>query len=429
MILQQTREPIQGIKKGVIGLFLFAYSVFLSFGNFFRFIHVPFFTDNLLLSEGVLYIFALMAALFLSKTKGFYRIGLFCFLIFLSTIYGGFLNGFEIKPFLYGIRLVMMVFCSFVLGEIFYQVFQDKLVKFLRFSLFPYTVSLVLGLLIYICFPKLEEFFLFLENYQIVFYGDPHIRRYVSVLFDPNMYAVVSFLPYLSCFIIYKITNKFKYLVFSNVFLLTVFLTWSRSGIATIIFLLGLIALNELLNRPVIIFGRTSFLFRSCVLISLFFCIFFSQDQAIYFLKRSVGISNDVSALFRFESFKTGLMALRENLFLGIGYNYLSLGGDRVNFIDSSLLGAMTCFGVVPFVFFSGYLFFQLVLLKRRINYFKNAHPFFCRYFNYFFYYLLVVILFSSLFNNILFYCFWLIPALSSLFYILKLSQALRRDV
>lgn len=401
----------------------FVYLIFMSFGNFFRFLHLPVFRDNILASEGLLYFFAFAYLITVKMNKGFYQLLILSGIILASCAYGSIIHVKDPRAFLYAMRLICTLFASYALGDMFWKKYRFDIQKFLHFFLFPFALWIVFGFIIYFVFPSLADFWQFLKGHNVVFYGDAHNRRFVTVIFDPNIYGAIVFLPILGSFILYKLTQRAKYLLLTNIFIVTAVLTWSRSGITALFILLLIVLVRTVLSKRIYFSSRFS-LFNALICSLLFFLLpVLCSSDFQFFFSRFYNVANDGSALCRLQSFQTGLSILQNYPLLGIGYNYLPPFLDGLNFLDSSILGLLVCFGIFPFSILAFIGAIRFFLLKRHLNSLSSLNPFLYEFCSVFLYYILVTIIFSSQFNNVLFFSFWIIPSLSCLIYIGKMTQ------
>lgn len=366
--------PIFSLRRGYQNLILFLFGAFLIAGQFFRLIRVPVIPSSFSLLEALLYLFVL--PIYLSKLrKSFFFIAITVF----STTYGSFLHGFDSISVFYAIKLSFMIMAGVVIGEILHQ--RYGLEECLDFFLRTFTVLLLIGGVIFFVFPKAHLFFAYIENFGIRFYGDPHERRFISPLFDPNYYAAVACLPLILSWI------RKKYLL-SFFFLLSILLTFSRSGIATCFVLL----LFRGKNLPLFILGV------------LFGTIFFYEEIASFW-GRIVHIAADESALARLDTFKTGAAFFLRHPFFGVGYHYSSpLFFAEFGRLapDSSILITLIDFGLIPTLFFLFCAFFWSIRKLQSSS-----------LFNWLYAYLILCIFFTSQFNNLLYYQYWLIPMIA----------------
>jgi hypothetical protein len=384
---------------------------FLAFGNFFRLIESTLFPDGWLVSEAFLYGLCIISCYFIAipARHKVLILSSIC-LIFCSFFYGCYLQGFEVSAALYVARWSGALIAIYILFRICYDLFDGSIEKFFSYLCKAYTLSLLLGFVLYIFFPVSEKLWMWLEDNHVGFYGDPHIGRFVSVYFDPNYYACISVFIFLLTSYLYGVTQKKRYFFLSVAFVLSCFLTWSRSGIALLLAILAYQGYGA--------FTRSVFS-RKRIYISLCFCLagaaylIIYQEETKVFLDRIVYFLEDESAAYRFDTFQFGLDLLEQYPLFGIGVNFLhqytvlALG---LNSLDSSLLALLVQIGIVPFVFLFGYACYKAFSFFSYNQVWKTKEKKMPHFLGLFGWYGLCVLLFASQFNNLLFYPFWLLP-------------------
>jgi len=390
---------------------IFVFFIFIVFGNALRIIPAQSWQGNFLITEIFVGLSSLLAFFFLkiSMKKMLFFLS-FAMVVIFSTTYGTIHNGFNFYCFLYAPRLVMMVFSSMILGEIFYQKFSNDVISFFKFFVNVFLISTFCGFLIYFFLPNSIEFWLYLQQYNITFNGDPHQGRFISMFFDPNFYATIAIMPLImSCFLLKH--NKF-YSVVLLVFLISVFLTISRSGIGTGFLTLMMIGMINLKRQ-----WRISFF--SVFMIILFFLvvtivIWMKSDFFIALCHRFIYMMEDPSAASRFNTMQKGIDILSNNLLLGTGYNYL----ERL-LVDSSVIVTFITFGsiisIIGLIIFLTWSFSSW----QRVKKLSVEHKLLQNAYQCFYVYLLAVIVFSCQFNDVLYMQFWLILFLSTFSYLL----------
>lgn len=356
-------------------------SIFLFFvlGQFLRLVPLPYFPSNFSLAEGLVYVLTLPIYLF-----HFRKSHLLIAVILLSTLYGALLSGFEFSAFLYSVKLIAMIGAGVILGE---TLLKQKNIDYL---LLVFSAVLTLGAVIFFVFPKAHLFFLLLNEYGIHFEGDPHLRRFISPFFDPNYYAAIACIPFLIA-----LSRGKK--VLASLLALSILLTFSRSGIATLILLL----VFHLRKIPLIIMGAAVVMF------------FFWEELGMRFLE----IGQDPSAYARLETFRDGLNLFWDHAFFGLGYHYMGPiffeEWGRLS-PDSSLLITLVDFGLIPTLAFAFYgVFWSLKHFQ------KKQDPLFRPLY----FYLIICIFFTSQFNNLLYYPYWLIPMTALFTYLTRSSE------
>ena len=378
-------RAIFSLSKGYNRLILFSFVLFLTLGQFMRLIPLPYFPSHFSLAEGLLYVLVIPLYFCRIRKSMWLLLG-----IVLSTLYGSLLNGLDFTSALYGAKLISMIIAGVVIGDVLFR--QYTLDQCIDFFLKVFSIVLLFGTIIFFVFPKAHLFFAFLDQYGVHFLGDPHQRRFISPFFDPNYYAAIACIPLILTWI------RGKKLLFFF-FLASILLTFSRSGIATCLALL----LLQMRKLPILL-----------VLGILASCFYF--DECMIFLERLVHLAEDESALARLDTFREGLQFFWQHPFFGVGYHYLAplffLEFGRLA-PDSSLLITLIDFGLIPT------LLFALYGVYWSIRQFHKKQP---RLFFWLYIYLLLCIFFTSQFNNLLYFQYWLIPMIA-LFTFLNRSQ------
>lgn len=392
---------------------LFFVALFLIVGNLSRIVSLPGFRDNVPLFSMTLYAVCLIYAAFHRKTLRFaLRPWPVYLVILLSSLYGVMANGFQLSAVLYSVRLVLLLFSAMVVGRLLFTLTEYRVKRVIDYILTIYMLVFIAGILIYLLFPDSTVFWNFLAQYGVVFNGDPHQRRFYSTYFDPNYYSAIICLPLFLSLITYQETSRGKYLVCLGLFALSLVLAGSRSGLGTLL-LMSLVYLVEQLTRlPLIkLRRRTLYAVIAGFLILLVSYPLYSNNLSTL-ISRIVGISDDPSAFSRVTTFEYGLGLLQASPFLGVGYNYLTqmMTDFQVFSVDASILATAINFGIpltlMALILLAGctWLLFKrskgmqegMLLLRRTILYFLA--------------YLWIVILFASVFNNVLYYEYWLFP-------------------
>ena len=402
------------LKKAASSVLLSVFSFYLISGNLFRVVELSFLRDNILITEFFLYILSVLNLLMIGKCSRF--VFFLILLVALSCCYGCIIHGFFLASAMHAIRLILMICSGYVLGELFYQKFRDSFESFLHYFLKIYSINALLGFLIYLLFPSSVDFWNLLARFGIVFHGDPHYGRFVSVYFDPNFFGAIGCLPFLFAFSTYKKSRRWQDLSKVLLFAAGVVLTLSRSGIATLIFMLVSLLVCHL--RNIRYFMVRSGFFRIILLgiLGAGFLIFFRSEQVEYFIHRFFHMKEDVSAQGRLDSFLFGIEVLEQNPVLGIGYDFLRLIGpelERFSSIDSSVLSTFIFFGIPLSICFFIWVGFWFRRLYQKLDQLKDAYLKFADFYQNIIIYVVICIVFSSQFNNLLYYQFWLIPILS----------------
>jgi hypothetical protein len=335
--------------------------------------------------------------------------------------------GFDQVAFLYMIRFIMIFIVASSLAVAAYKKFKNRYDILFKKILSFYTVGLIIGYLIYIFFPRSNQLWSFLSAHGIVFHGDPHTNRFISTYFDPNFYSIIAIIPLLLSLLLYKKTTHFIYLLFALFFIISIFLTVSRSGTASLIILL-----TYLLTSKLLIIFKTRKIKKNTISSILIIFIFILILYPLYsqkintLLGRVANIKYDESAYSRYLSFLFAVDIIKKYSFFGMGYNYLApymLSRGMQSSVDSSILAAICNFGILftLIIFFMVFIF--LINLYKKIKSLNDTNlSFFVKIL---YSYLIIVIFFASNLNNILFYFFWILPVTFILFYLSLLSKNL----
>lgn len=397
------------VKRLYFLLFLGVFALFLSMGNFFRICQLSLFPSHYSLVEGVLYLLA--APIYFSKPR---KSQLLIVCIGISTLYGTLLHGVDWTALLYSFKLMGMIAAGVGVGEGLYFIFADRFDSGIGFLIKIYSIMLVFGWIIFFLFPSAEVFFQFLLQYGIQFGGDPHQRRFISTLFDPNFYSAIACLPFLFTWIL---KDKYPYYYpLSLLFLASILLSWSRSGIGTCLILIGAMTLYRLFHLKGILL-RPKRLLGALFLISVFTLSFsFFQREFFYFSRRTIDLGNDPSAYARLESFIESFHYFWKYPLFGTGFNYLTpFLKDNVGIStpDSSLLHTVGNFGIIPTFLFALLGIVWSIRRFQSLRVLKEKNIFIGKIFSWLYIYLLICIMFSGQFNNLLYYQFWLIPIIA----------------
>ncbi len=405
------------LKKAFFSCAIFSFFLLISLGNFFRFLENSLFSDNLIVSEALLYFFSLASLFFLSiSKKALLRFFTLTSCVMCSFFYGCFLLEFDPRAGLYAVRLIFYFVTSYSLASIFYERFQGALHLLCGFFFKAYAIALILGAVLYTVFPSSNLLWDLLNSYHIGFRGDPHVGRFVSVYFDPNYYASISGFAFLVSSYLYFVTEKKMYRWGGYAFFLSGVLTWSRSGIAVLVALILYKALPFLLEGR---FRKKEAVLFIFTLSLCFFAGLFYREELGVFMDRTLHFFEESSALCRLETFRLGLDLLAKFPLFGLGIGFLYQYTQKevsLSSLDSSLLSLLVQIGIVPFCLLLIYgLYKSFVLFKM-----KDFHS---PFLSWLIFYLITVGLFASQFNNILFYPFWLLPLLTTCIFIIRSGE------
>ena len=411
------RSPSKPNSFGSENLLLAIVFTYLTLGNLPRIIALPGFNDNLPLSEIVLYLSMGLYCLVRPQALAFTLNYLFPLYVIIaaSYLYGTFLNGLELLPTLFALRLIALLFSGHVLGFILFRRFRNSLGAF-NYFLFVYLFTAAIAFLIYVLFPDSVRLWNYLETFGITFNGDPHQRRLVSSYLDPNYYAAIACLPLLLSVLNYRKTQKYRYLALVTIITLSIVFSISRSGIATAGLVLTFIGAQSFWRSFSKRKLRSSMvLFIPLVLAAAALASPLYADDIARIVERTRNVAVDPSALARLASFRFGWEVFTENPLLGVGYNYLSsytLAVSTLSSVNSSPQAILINFGLLLSLVLIGMFAIWLTRLYKvaRTCTKRWGKPSFMDTFTLFVLYLLAAIVFTSQFNNLLFYQFWLVP-------------------
>jgi O-antigen ligase len=409
-------------------LIILIISLYIIAGNLPRFISIHGFRDNVLITEIILFATLLLYGLFTKKIfNSLIKFSIIYIVIIYSFLYGVLINGFEIKPLLYSVRLILIILCANVAGYLLFHVFRTNIKRTFKYILNNYLVVLIISAFIYIVFPNSFEFWRFLSQYGIMFHGDPHIHRLVSTYLDPNYYSVIAIIPLVISLYLFSVTREKKQLMFILLIMSSIFLTGSRSGIVAMLLLF-----TAILFRHVVIANSFTKTGVRAVLIISVLSLVASPLYISNITRMLIRLSNilvDPSALHRLHSFIMGLELVFERPLFGIGYNYLSShiesSGGHLSSVDSSLLSMIINFGsIASFIIISLFILWLIIIFKRS----KYADRDFITFLQNFIVYIFIVMFFAANFNNLLFYQFWLFPIIMIGTYLTKYLREVKHE-
>lgn len=314
-----------------------------TFGEFGKY---PFGSTNP--SVGITDILATLTILFLLiwrigiKKSLFLPLGYKLLLIFFGWSILGLVISGQFSGGLYLIRFI--IYSSlFLVGYFLIKEDKNNLDKiFLKIVLSGIIVSL-LGFIQLVILPDLSS---------LTWLGfDPHKNRLVSSFLDPNFVATFLNICLSVNFYLYYKFKKSKYLILGGVLLITLFLTFSRSGY--LMFLIQFLGVSFLYSKKILVAG-----------LLLIVLLFLSVPQFNERIKGAFLV--DKSAIERISSWKNGYIIFRENPIFGVGFNNLKIILDSQNLlksfenesthssagVDSSFLFVLATTGILGFVLF-----------------------------------------------------------------------------
>lgn len=401
VLIRRRNKSVISLKTVYIQAIIYFFAFFMIGGNFFRFFSLISDKNSISIIEIAFYLISI--PLYFSKVRK--SLGLLC-AIGLSTGYGFLQHGWETLSILYSCKLLAMIIAGVALGDALFWKYAVDPKKGLIYLKNIFLGVMLVGWTIFLLFPNAQLFFSLLNEHKIIFHGDPHQNRFISPFFDPNYYAAIACIPFMLSLLL-------KRYFWAVCFFISVLFTWSRSGITTFVLLLCvLFFLGKAITGQEKLNLRKWKIFGLCGAVFLILIPYFSEEISI-FCNRFFYLSEDASALNRLESFKMGLHYFLIHPFFGWGFDYFAKAfweETNMTAIDSSVLFTLINFGLIPFLcflFIGIYLFFNHFFQILSI---KDKNAFLMKAFFWLYIYLLIIVLFTSQFNHIIYYQFWLIP-------------------
>lgn len=402
------------------------FAVYLILGNLPRVISAEGFGNYLLLTEALLYLTAGVYALLHPRILAYVltRFAVVYVVVLTSFLRGVVEFGFDAIPLLFSLRVIAFFFSGGVIALALKRKMRNQLRAVLDYFILVYLGVALLSLTILVVFPNSVHLWGFLSRFGVEFIGDPHRNRLVSTYLDPNFYGAVAVLPFLIGVVAFRHTGRQRYLLFTLLTLLTIVLTVSRTGLATLLAVVSVVIIQAFFNlsrRSRLRWG-TVLLVPPLLLTALAASPLY-LDSVIRVVERTRTVAADPSALARLRSFERGWEVFLEHPLIGIGFDYLSSSMTPMGKIavDSSLLVLLIDFGVLATAFL-GLLVSAWVLIRFRK--FQLTHDLFAfDTFSLLVLYLFVAIVFTSQFNDLLFYQFWVLPMIVLFTYLNSLSK------
>lgn len=329
-------------------------------------------------------------------------------LIIFSIIVNNLAASSILNALIYLLRFVLFIHLSYLLA-CFYKK-QNKALKVIKIINFCYLLVCLIGFFQFVFFPVAFDWYGLFGRFGATWNGDPHIDRIVSTDFDPN-YLSCCLLIGLACTLYlfsYEIKThlnkrhkiylyQIKYLIFIAIYLVTILLTKSRSGLlgAAILFFIMLIMHIDLTRV------KLSYVLGFFAILGIgIYLIGFSN---ITVFERIRSMFADASAAARLTSLQKGIGIANDTYYLGIGYNllpqYVEATTGAINTqtgggLDSSFVLVLVTTGIIGLVVF---VLHEASLI--RIS--KNSS-------------LAIGLIVASIiicnFNNLLFYSLWICP-------------------
>jgi len=408
-----------------------AVAFYLVIGNLTRVVPLPGLSNDVPLTEFIVYAAAMWTLLRRPEwgAKVVQWMAAPAMIILASGIYGMLVNGPALLPLLYPVRLVLLLGSGVVVGIGLGEA-TGPVETHLRRITYLYVVAFGVGFAILVLFPDSTSLWSTLQRYGVEFHGDPHVRRLVSTYLDPNYFAAIAVFPISISLVLYASSFRLRDLVIGFIGLAALMLTKSRSGLGTLVLtLVPLMAI--ILGRPlsrrgvrptqVVGVGLT-------VAVALIGGPLFLQPLAAT-IHRIATIQHDASARARLHSFEFGDSIFLDRPLFGIGYNYLLKPAEKArgtHTVDSSVQATLISFGLIGTLTLLSLVVTWGLRTLARVKRFRARHPgsldarVLHLAFRAYTIYVLATVVFASLFNNVLYYPFWLLPmtALGAYFFV-----------
>lgn len=271
------------------------------------------------------------------------------------------LNGYEIKQIAYGllysVRIIATLAATIIVTNVFkkYEISRDKICNYFINN---YLVVCVIGIFQLIVFPVAFDFYDIFYNFGVYFSNpDPHINRLLSTYFDPNFLSACLIIPTILAVDFFSKTGKKKYLIEAAVFIWTIVLTVSRSGVAGVCLALFIYAIVTLKfeDREIKKSKGTKRAFFVMITTAVIF-IFLTVFTNVRVFKRILGTLEDDSTYARVSDWSAGMKVIEKTpepgeegepkkgnnilgTVLGIGYNMIGFSEQNAGKVSSAVFG------------------------------------------------------------------------------------------
>ncbi len=307
-------------------------------------------------------LFFLTYALFIKKKLIFPRRVIIPALLFIFYALSSLIlqaNNFSFSQMIISAAFLFRFFIYFLLFIVIHNIIARKEISgWLSLMLFIGFVFAILGFV---------QFVIFRDLTFLAYYGwDPHQRRIVSTLLDPNftgaIFAILA--AFSTSFYLYKKRNS--YLILTAVFFLAVILTFSRSSYLAL--LVAMATIGFLKSPRVLV-----------ITIAIFLLAFLTVDQV---RTRIIGaLTFDETSRARLESWQNALTIFADNPIFGVGFNTYrftqarynlfpqdeAFGGHSGSGTDSSILLVAATTGII------GLALYLFLIISLCAIFFKKA--------------------------------------------------------
>lgn len=328
----------------------------------------------------------------------------------ISALLGFVFIGYSMNQFIYGLMYplrIIHVMCLVIIIYQFIRYYKIDKEKIINYILALYVLVCLIGFFQLVFYPIAADWYnVFYKLHCYWATPDPHKNRLLSTYFDPNYLASILIIPValLVSKLIYEEKNIKKtiiYLTLIGLFLITILLTKSRSGIVGLVGVIGTLILYYGVKRSIPAKVWIALLIGSIVIVYVFFF------SGIEVFERILTFSDDASAQHRFDSWADTLNIFIKYPVMGIGYNMFGAFQETISTleytsasaygVDSSLLMLLMTTGIVGSIPVFIHLF--KVLKPRKRGYLDHAVK-----------QIIIASILMSFFNNLLFNLLWIFP-------------------
>ena len=286
-------------------------------------------------------------------------VSLFALFAFSSTILA--LTVFSKTEILISTFFLLRFIIYFAFSIVIYNlVVKEKVTSWINFFLFTQLIFMTLGFIGFFLFPDL--------SFLTIYGWDPHQKRIVSTLLDPNFSGALFMITISFAISYYLYFKEKKYLLYAVYAFFALILTFSRSSYLALI--VAALTIGVLKSPKLIL------------IITLAFSLVFLVNQKVR--SRIIGaFTLDETAQARLESWNNALTIFKRNFLFGVGFNTYRYTQARYGFFDSdnpqgghsgagsdsSILTTAATTGIIGLIF---YLILLFSIFKIYLRHAKN---------------------------------------------------------
>ena len=176
--------------------FVLLASLFIIFGNIPRIIPFEYGFGNINILELIFYVFSIYYLLINLNKKKKIKLLIIPILILITSLSIGILRtGINYTGILFCLRLILLIVASYCFSNALYSLYANNFKSVVTLFLKIYTVLAIFSIAIYFLFPESKQLWDLMNEYGIIFNGDPHEYRLISSYLDPNFYSCIIILP------------------------------------------------------------------------------------------------------------------------------------------------------------------------------------------------------------------------------------------